>query len=42
MNVGRFSGRVYENTPERLEAIREKYSNGVTLEMIEDMVRRLV
>lgn len=42
MNNGRFSGRVYENTPERLEAIRQRYSNGVTLEMIEDMVRRLV
>ena len=31
----RFSGRRYENTPERLAEIKEKYKNGVTKEMLE-------
>lgn len=42
MNNGRFSGLEYENTPEKIDGIREKYRNGVTLQMIEDMVNRLV
>lgn len=39
---GRFSGLEYENPPEKLDAIREKYRNGVTVAMIADMVDRLM
>ena len=42
ITYGRFSGLEYENTPEKIDEIREKYRNGVTLQMIEDMVNRLV
>lgn len=30
----RYSGKVYQNTPEKLQAIKEKYKNGVTEEML--------
>lgn len=42
ITYGRFSGLEYENPPEKIDEIREKYRNGVTLQMIEDMVNRLV
>jgi transcriptional regulator with XRE-family HTH domain len=34
---GRFSGLQYENTPERLEQIKKKYSNGVTMDILKEM-----
>lgn len=34
----RYSGKEYTNTPERLQAIKEKYANGVTLQHIKEMV----
>lgn len=34
----RHSGRTYENPPEKIEAIREKYKNGVPMESIEKLV----
>lgn len=34
---GRYSGRSYVNTPERLEEIKNKYKNGVTLEHLKAM-----
>lgn len=33
----RYSGRKYTNTPERLQAIKEKYANGVTPEILAEM-----
>lgn len=30
----RFSGKNYEKTPEEIQAIKEKYKNGVTIEHI--------
>lgn len=35
---GRYSGKVYENSPEKLQAIKEKYKNGVTVEHIKAML----
>lgn len=35
----RHSGRSYMNTPERLEEIKKKYKNGVTLEHIQAMFK---
>lgn len=37
-NRGRFSGKEYENSPEKLQAIKEKYKNGVTIEHIKAML----
>ena len=37
----RFSGKNYENSPERLEEIKNKYKNGVTVQDLENMVRGL-
>lgn len=34
----RYSGKDYTNTPERLQAIKEKYANGVTTQHIKEMV----
>ena len=34
----RYSGRRYKNTPDTLEAIREKYKNGIPSGTIERMV----
>lgn len=33
---GRASGNVYENPPEKLESIKEKYKNGITKEILEE------
>lgn len=33
----RFSGKIYENTPEKLAAIKEKYKNGVTDRILEEL-----
>ena len=38
---GRFSGKVYENDQSKLDAIREKYRNGVSREMIEDWIMNM-
>ena len=35
----RYSGKRYENTKEKLAAIKKKYANGVQFEEIEKMVR---
>lgn len=35
---GRFSGKVYENSPEKLQSIKEKYKNGITIEHIKAML----
>lgn len=32
----RASGKKYKNPPEKLQAIKEKYKNGVTLEILEE------
>lgn len=37
-NDKRFSGQKYEKTAEELAAIREKYKNGVSKEIIEEMM----
>lgn len=37
----RYSGKHYENSPEKLKAIREKYRNGVTKEQINKMLEEL-
>ena len=34
---GRFSGLKYENPPERLEEIKEKYKDGVTMAILREM-----
>ena len=33
----RYSGKEYTNTPERLQAIKDKYANGVTPEILAEM-----
>ena len=38
---GRYSGRKYENDQAKLDAIREKYRNGVSREMIEDWIMNM-
>lgn len=38
----RASGKKYDNPPEKLEAIKKKYANGVTREMIAEMVERII
>lgn len=38
---GRYSGREYENDQAKLDAIREKYRNGVSCEMIEEWIMGL-
>lgn len=35
---GRYSGKKYENSPEKLQAIKEKYKNGVTIGHINQML----
>ena len=37
----RFSGEVYENPPEKISALKEKYKNGVPQEEVEALVREL-
>ena len=38
----RFSGLDYDNPPEKLEAIKEKYRNGVSVADIAEMVGKLI
>ena len=38
---GRFSGKDYDNDESKLNAIREKYRNGVSREMIEDWIMNM-
>lgn len=38
---GRFSGKDYDNDESKLNAIREKYRNGVSREMIEEWIMGL-
>ena len=38
---GRFSGKDYDNDEPKLNAIREKYRNGVSREMIEEWIMGL-
>ena len=38
---GRHSGRVYQNAPERLSEIREKYRNGVTEDILREWMEAL-
>lgn len=37
----RYSGKTYENRPEKLQAIKEKYKNGVTKEILDEFIKRL-
>lgn len=37
----RFSGKWYRNSPEKLQAIKEKYRNGVSKTQIEDWINSL-
>lgn len=37
--IGRYSGKVYVNSQEKLDSIREKYKNGIPAGTIEAMVR---
>lgn len=37
----RFSGKWYRNSPEKLQAIKEKYRNGVSKTQIEDRINSL-
>lgn len=39
-NNTRASGKKYENSPERLEEIKNKYKNGVTVEHIKAMLEK--
>ena len=38
-SLARFSGRKYVNPPEKIAAIKEKYKNGVTREILEEILR---
>jgi hypothetical protein len=38
-NNKRFSGKHYKNSPEKLAAIKEKYKNGVSKSIIEEMLK---
>jgi len=35
---GRFSGKKYENKPEKIKQLKEKYKHGVSMEIINKMV----
>ena len=37
----RFSGLDYENTPEKIERLKEKYRNGVTAEILKEFAEKL-
>ena len=41
-SFGRFSGLDYENSPEKIDEIKKKYKNGITKEMIEEMVYKFI
>ena len=34
----RFSGKKYENSPEKLKQLKEKYKNGISLKIINEML----
>lgn len=34
----RFSGKHYENSPEKLKQLKEKYKNGISLKTINEML----
>ena len=34
----RFSGKKYENSPEKLKQLKEKYKNGISLKTINEML----
>lgn len=38
---GRFSGRIYTNTPEKLAKIKEKYKNGVTVDILKEFAEKI-
>ena len=38
----RYSEREYENPPDKLKALREKYKNGVTDKTVREMVDKLI
>ena len=40
-NNERFSGLEYINSPEKIKAIKEKYKNGVTEEIIKEMFLKM-
>ncbi len=37
--IKRFSGKNYENSPEKLNQIKEKYKNGVTQEILKNIFK---
>lgn len=37
----RYSGKTYTNSKEKLEAIKQKYKNGVTDDILNDFIRSL-
>lgn len=37
IEYGRYSGMNYTNSKEKIEAIKQKYKNGVTLQILEEM-----
>ena len=38
---GRFSGKHYKNSQEKLEAIRQKYADGVTSEHLQELYEKI-
>lgn len=38
---GRFSGKAYSNSKEKIQAIKKKYANGVSNKIVEDFVNEL-
>jgi hypothetical protein len=40
-NNGRFSGLEYKNSQEKLEAIRQKYADGVTSEHLQELYEKI-
>lgn len=39
---GRFSGKIYKNTDEKLMEIKEKYKNGITQEILDEMMKGII
>lgn len=35
----RYSGRSYRNTPEKIEELKRKYANGITPEILDELLR---
>lgn len=38
----RFSGKSYNNSPERILELKEKYKNGVTSEIMEEFAKKII